>query len=62
VRDAFDITMDGVMDTMRRIKNEEDVVLKGYDVRDEAMAANDSCHLLKLSSLCVRVCCSLMTD
>jgi hypothetical protein len=31
VRDAFDITMDGVMDMMRRIKNEEDVVLKGYD-------------------------------
>jgi hypothetical protein len=54
--------MDGVMDTMRRIKNEEDVVLKGYDVRDEAMAANDSCHLLKLSSVCVRVCCSVMTD
>jgi hypothetical protein len=61
VRDAFDITMDGVMDTMR-IKNEEDVVLKGYDDRDEAMAANDSCHLLKLCSLCVRVCCYLMTD
>jgi hypothetical protein len=31
VRDAFDVTMDGVMDMMRRIKNEEDVVLKGYD-------------------------------
>jgi hypothetical protein len=42
MRDAFDITMDGVMDRMRRIKNGEDVVLKGYDDSDEAMAANDS--------------------
>ncbi|RCV15908.1 hypothetical protein SETIT_3G095600v2 [Setaria italica] len=42
MRDAFDITMDGVMDRMRRIKNGENVVLKGYDDSDEAMAASDS--------------------
>jgi hypothetical protein len=30
------------MDRMRRIKNGEDVVLKGYDDSDEAMAASDS--------------------
>ena len=41
MRDAFDITMDGVMDRMRRIKNGEDVTLKGDD-SDEAMGANDS--------------------
>ncbi|KAF8736839.1 hypothetical protein HU200_014294 [Digitaria exilis] len=43
MRDAFDITMDGMMDRMRRIKNGEDVALKGEDDSDEAaMAANDS--------------------
>ncbi|CAL4903722.1 unnamed protein product [Urochloa decumbens] len=44
MRDAFDITMDGVMDRMRRIKNGEDVTLKGVDESDEAMssAAGDS--------------------
>ena len=41
MRDAFDITMDGVMDRMRRIRNGEDVTLKGDD-SDEAMGANDS--------------------
>nr|CAB3463362.1 unnamed protein product [Digitaria exilis] len=43
MRDAFDITMDGMMDRMRRIKKGEDVVLKGEDESYEAtMAANDS--------------------
>ncbi|OEL38754.1 putative xyloglucan galactosyltransferase GT14 [Dichanthelium oligosanthes] len=41
MRDAFDITIDGMMDRMRRIKNGENVILKGDD-GDEAMAANDS--------------------
>ncbi|CAN6357956.1 unnamed protein product [Urochloa humidicola] len=43
MRDAFDITMDGVMDRMRRIKNGEDVTLKGVDDGDDVMtAASDS--------------------
>jgi xyloglucan galactosyltransferase MUR3 len=41
MRGAFDITMDGMMDRMRRIKNGEDVTLKG-DGSDEAMGDNDS--------------------
>ncbi|CAN6335824.1 unnamed protein product [Urochloa humidicola] len=40
MRDAFDVTMDGVMDRMRRIKNGEDVTLKGL-VDDGDDAAGD---------------------